>query len=105
MSPHDATVCLHRRLHIGASHLRRLPEITADAPISLASGRLDGCSACSEANAHKLSHKSELYRPSHAGRLIHADIAGPFTRSRHGGYKYLLVFIDDHSRYKAAYPM
>eukprot|EP00965_Chrysotila_dentata_P093126 3075786-Pleurochrysis_carterae.AAC.1 len=66
MSPHDATVCLHRRLHIGASHLRRLPEITADAPVSLASGRLDGCSACSEANAHKLSHKSELYRPSHA---------------------------------------
>eukprot|EP00965_Chrysotila_dentata_P076353 2521765-Pleurochrysis_carterae.AAC.1 len=43
MSPHDATVCLHRRLHIGASHLRRLPELTADALASLASGRLDGC--------------------------------------------------------------
>eukprot|EP00965_Chrysotila_dentata_P188591 6172836-Pleurochrysis_carterae.AAC.1 len=77
MSPRNATICLHRRLHIGATRLRRLPEITSDAPSSLASGRrLDGGSACSEANAPKLAHKSELYSPSHPGRLIHADIAG-----------------------------
>eukprot|EP00965_Chrysotila_dentata_P049026 1626289-Pleurochrysis_carterae.AAC.13 len=25
MSPRDATLCVHRRLHIGASKLRRLP--------------------------------------------------------------------------------
>eukprot|EP00965_Chrysotila_dentata_P238673 6202655-Pleurochrysis_carterae.AAC.2 len=97
MSPRNATICLHRRLHVGATHLRRLPELTSDAPASLATGRLDGCSSCFEANAHKLSHKTELYRPSHAGRLIHADIAGPFTRFRHGGYQYLLVLVDDHS--------
>eukprot|EP00965_Chrysotila_dentata_P104153 3439380-Pleurochrysis_carterae.AAC.3 len=97
MSPRDATICLHRRLHIGATWLRRLPEITSDAPSSLASGRLDGCSACSEANAPKLAHKSELYSPPHSGRLIHADIAGPFVRTQHGGYQYLLVLVDDYS--------
>eukprot|EP00965_Chrysotila_dentata_P093561 3091552-Pleurochrysis_carterae.AAC.1 len=90
MSPRDATICLHRRLHIGASRLRRLPSLTADAPASLAAGRLDGCAACAEANATKLSHSAELYKPSHVGRLIHADIAGPFVRTRHGNFQYVL---------------
>eukprot|EP00965_Chrysotila_dentata_P079466 2620550-Pleurochrysis_carterae.AAC.4 len=39
---------------------------------------------------------SELYKPSHAGRLIHADIAGSFVRTQHGGFQYLLVLVDDH---------
>eukprot|EP00965_Chrysotila_dentata_P068978 2279318-Pleurochrysis_carterae.AAC.1 len=56
MSPRDATICLHRRLHAGSSRLRQLPKLTANAPASLSSSRLDGCSACSEANSPKLSH-------------------------------------------------
>eukprot|EP00965_Chrysotila_dentata_P220721 6191958-Pleurochrysis_carterae.AAC.1 len=86
MSPHDATACLHRRLHIGASKLRRLPVLTSDAPSSLSSGRLDGYASCAEANSTKLPHKDDLYRPSHVGRLIHADIAGPFSRMQDGGF-------------------
>eukprot|EP00965_Chrysotila_dentata_P075481 2492900-Pleurochrysis_carterae.AAC.1 len=86
MSPNDATACLHRRLHIGASKLRRLPTLTSDAPSSLSSGRLEGCAVCAEANATRLPHTGDLYRPSHPGRLIHADIAGPFTRTQGGGY-------------------
>ena len=39
----------------------------------------------------------------HPGRLIHADMAGPFRRSAHGGYQYFLILIDDHSRYKSVY--
>eukprot|EP00965_Chrysotila_dentata_P134471 4447208-Pleurochrysis_carterae.AAC.1 len=105
MSPRDATVCLHRRLHIGATRLRQLPKLTADAPASLSSGRLDGCDACSEANSPKFSHPGELYTPSYAGRLVHADIAGPFVRTRHGGHQYVLVLVDDHSRFKAANAM
>eukprot|EP00965_Chrysotila_dentata_P199744 6179563-Pleurochrysis_carterae.AAC.2 len=69
------------------------------------SGRLDGCAACAEANSVKLPHKGELYEPSHAGRLIHADIAGPFARTQHGDCQYRTVLVNDHSRYKAAYPM
>eukprot|EP00965_Chrysotila_dentata_P156243 5162178-Pleurochrysis_carterae.AAC.1 len=78
MSPRDAAACLHRRLHLGETRLRQLPSLTADAPSSLASSRFGGCAACSEANAVKLPHKGERYAPSHAGRLVHADIAGPF---------------------------
>eukprot|EP00965_Chrysotila_dentata_P129773 4290232-Pleurochrysis_carterae.AAC.1 len=90
MSPRDAAICLHRRLHVGASRLRQLLQLTADAPASLSTGRLDGCAACTEANSPRLSHTGELYSPSYAGRLIHADIAGPFTRTRHGGFQYVL---------------
>eukprot|EP00965_Chrysotila_dentata_P045365 1507098-Pleurochrysis_carterae.AAC.1 len=78
MSPSDATLHMHRRLHAGATRLRALPAITADAPPALARGRFDGCAACTEANAARLPHENHLYQPSHAGRLIHTDIAGPF---------------------------
>jgi len=33
------------------------------------------------------------------GRLIHADIVGPFKRSLIGSYQYMLVLVDDHSRF------
>eukprot|EP00965_Chrysotila_dentata_P033500 1115134-Pleurochrysis_carterae.AAC.1 len=36
MSPDAATSCMHARLHAGATRLRCLPSITADAPASLA---------------------------------------------------------------------
>eukprot|EP00965_Chrysotila_dentata_P177749 5871405-Pleurochrysis_carterae.AAC.1 len=78
MSPSDATRCMHRRLHAGAARLRSSPTITADAPAALAHGSFDGCDACVEANATRQPHDTQRYKPSHAGRLIHADIAGPF---------------------------
>eukprot|EP00965_Chrysotila_dentata_P140819 4655367-Pleurochrysis_carterae.AAC.2 len=75
MSPTDATRHMHRRLHAGSTRLRSLPTLTADAPPALARGRHDGCEACTEANATRLLHDSNRYKPSHAGRLVHADIA------------------------------
>eukprot|EP00965_Chrysotila_dentata_P069882 2308372-Pleurochrysis_carterae.AAC.3 len=82
MSLSKATHFMHRRLHAGATVLRALPNLTADAPSSLAHGSLSGCEACIEANATRLPHTSVYYKPSYAGRLTHADIAGPFLRSQ-----------------------
>ena len=31
---------------------------------------------------------------------MHADIVGPFTTSFNGGYKYALILVDDHTRFK-----
>eukprot|EP00965_Chrysotila_dentata_P052098 1728837-Pleurochrysis_carterae.AAC.1 len=86
MSADDATRYMHQRLHAGATRLRNLPNITADAPSSLAQGHFRGCEACTEANATRHPHTTTHYRESYPGRLIHADIAGPFLRSHNGGY-------------------
>mmetsp|Transcript_15426 Transcript_15426/g.33480 ORF Transcript_15426/g.33480 Transcript_15426/m.33480 type:complete len:233 (+) Transcript_15426:347-1045(+) len=96
----DAAAAMHRRLHCSAAHLRRLPTMCADAPASLARTRHVGCAACTEANATRASYSSDHYEPSYAGRLVHADIAGPFNASSRGKATYLLVLVDDHSRFK-----
>eukprot|EP00965_Chrysotila_dentata_P206881 6183798-Pleurochrysis_carterae.AAC.1 len=101
MSAPEAAACMHNRLHAGNTHLRALPAITADAPSSLAQARHDGCEACTEANATRHPHDSTLYKASYPGRLIHADIAGPFVRTQFTGFQYVLVLVDDHTRFKA----
>eukprot|EP00965_Chrysotila_dentata_P030409 1012329-Pleurochrysis_carterae.AAC.1 len=103
MSPSSATAYMHSRLHAGANRLRNLPNITADAPSSLAHGHFEGCAACTEANATRHAHTATLYKPSFPSRLIHADIAGPFVRTQHAGFQYLLVLVDDHTRFKSVH--
>ena len=96
----DAAVdALHRRLHIGQDLIKKLPDITADAPDNLRHGRSHSCAACVEANATRLPHKNARYKPSRVGRVVHADIVGPFKRSMVGGFQYMLVLVDDHSRF------
>eukprot|EP00965_Chrysotila_dentata_P178300 5889015-Pleurochrysis_carterae.AAC.2 len=80
MSPNDATVCVHRRLHLGASKLRRLPSSTA--PPSLSSDRLDGWTACTEANSVILPYKGKaLIRRAPADPRRYR---WPFVRTQHG---------------------
>eukprot|EP00965_Chrysotila_dentata_P081691 2697026-Pleurochrysis_carterae.AAC.1 len=103
MSADDAAQYMHSRLHAGATRLRRLPDITADAPSSLSNGTFQGYEACTEANATRLPHTSQLYKSFYPGRLIHADIAGLFLRSHSNAYQYALVLVDDHTRFKSVY--
>ena len=81
--------------------MKRLVASTADAPASLAKAGHASCDDCAlTANAKRLSHKGKLYKPSHCGHLLHMDIVGPFTASHVQGFKWILVVVDDHSRYK-----
>ena len=67
----DAAVdALHRRLHIGQDLIKKLPQITADAPANLQHGRTHSCAACLEANATRLSHKGSRYQPSRVGHAV-----------------------------------
>ena len=99
----DAAAVLHRRLHVSLDHLRRLGERSADAPEHVAAARALTCPICAEANSTRLPHGHSQYHPTHAGRLVHADIVGPFVSSFFGGYKYALVLVDDHTRFKFVY--
>ena len=80
MPADSAAAYLHRRLHVSLEHLRRLADSSADAPAHLRHATKLTCSQCAEANSTRLSHTASQYHPSHAGRLVHADIVGPFTR-------------------------
>eukprot|EP00965_Chrysotila_dentata_P019567 649947-Pleurochrysis_carterae.AAC.1 len=93
------STCIAGYTVAGDARLRALPDIAADAPPALLGAKLGPCHACAEANAPRLSHPHSKYEPSYAGRLIHADIAGPFVPTG-GGHRYLLVLDDDHSRFK-----
>ena len=101
----EAAASLHRRLHVSLKHITSLHESAADAPAHLSKATHLTCSKCAEANATRLSHPSSLYRPSYPGRLVHADIVGPFRPSYVGGYRYSLILVDDHSRFKFVYHM
>ena len=95
---------MHRRLHAGASRLRRLPKLCRDAPSSLSHVSDVACPACTEANATHLSHRGSRYQPSYPGSLIHGDTVGPFKRSSRG-HHYALILVDDHSRFKFVLPL
>ena len=103
LSADAAAAVFHRRLHVGTNRIRRLPILTADAPETLMSAAPVPCNACMEANAPHLTHSGTSYKPSYPGRLVHADIAGPFVLTTHGSFRYVLVLVDDHSRFKAVY--
>ena len=53
----------------------------------------------------KATPSPPVYKPSYVGRLIHADIVGPFRISIVGHFKYVLVLTDDHSRFKSVFFM
>ena len=72
---------MHRRLHIGAHLIRALPTLTADAPKQLSRASLSACPHWVAANACRLPHRGERYKQTSPGRLIHADICGPFPPS------------------------
>ena len=103
LPPNQMIDTLHRRLHIGHDTLRKLGEITADIPANIRAGKGHSCAHCKTANATHLSHRGSVYKPSYPGRLVHADIAGPFRRSVHGQHQYFLILIDDHTRWKEVY--
>ena len=103
LHPDVAAQHLHRRLNAGVKRLQRLPLITADAPENLTRARSAASPQSLTANCTQLAHKGSRYVESRPGRLFHADIAGPFVKSTIGGYEYLLVLVDDHSRFKFAF--
>ena len=102
LPPNEQLDLLHRRLHVGFNLLRRLADFASDIPISIKKGKAHDCDTCKTANATRVPHPGKSYQPSHVGRLIHGDLAGPFKRSQHG-FLYFLVLVDDHSRFKQVY--
>ena len=94
---------MHRRLHISLERLKKLVRSIVDAPASLAGTTHAHCDDCVTANAKRLPHSGEKYKPSYLGKDVHMEIVGPLMASHIHGCKYTLVLVDDHSRFKSVY--
>ncbi len=79
--------------------MRALPSITADAPSNLGKARASTSPFMVTANDTKRAHTESRYMESQSGRLIHLDIAGPLLESRIGRFRYLMLLIDDSTRF------
>ena len=105
LPPDEAARHMCRRLHLGVGRMRTLPSITADAPSNLSKARASTSPFMVTANATKRAHTESRYVESQPGRLIHLDIAGPLLESRIGRFRYLMLLIDDSTRFRVAIPM
>ena len=103
-TPHTIDInILHRHLgHLGQSNLQRLIEKAMVEGIDSVGGRLEFCESCAHGKQHRHPFPPSLKRARHILDLIHSDVCGPFPVSI-GGYRYFILFIDDHSRYVWVY--
>ena len=65
-------------------------------------GRLEFCESCAHGKQHRHPFPPSLKQARHILDLIHSDVCGPFPVSI-GGYRYFILFIDDHSQYVWVY--
>ncbi|GJU64977.1 retrovirus-related pol polyprotein from transposon TNT 1-94 [Tanacetum coccineum] len=62
------------------------------------------CSSCERGKSKKASHPSKLVPINHSKlELLHMDLCGPMRVSSINGKKYILVIVDDYSRYTWVY--
>ncbi|GJV55189.1 integrase, catalytic region, zinc finger, CCHC-type containing protein [Tanacetum coccineum] len=62
------------------------------------------CSACEKGKSKKASHPPKLVLSDHSKlELLHMDLCGPMRVASINGKKYILVIMDDYSRYTWVY--
>ncbi|GKD71599.1 integrase, catalytic region, zinc finger, CCHC-type containing protein, partial [Tanacetum coccineum] len=62
------------------------------------------CSACEQGKSKKASHLPKLVPSSHSKlELLHMDLCGPMRVASINGKKYILVIVDDYSRFTWVY--
>ncbi|GJW11568.1 putative ribonuclease H-like domain-containing protein [Tanacetum coccineum] len=62
------------------------------------------CSACERGKSKKASHPLKLVPSDHSKlELLHMDLCGPMRVASINGKKYILVIVDDYSRYTWVY--
>ena len=94
----SATYLWHCRLgHIG---VKRMKKLHADGFLeSLDFESLDTCEPCLMGKMTKNLFSGTMERESDLVEIIHTDVCGPMSVVACGGYRYILTFTDNLSRY------
>ncbi|KAH0758822.1 hypothetical protein KY290_022315 [Solanum tuberosum] len=61
------------------------------------------CVGCQYGKAHQLPYRESKYQAKEPLELVHSDVFGPVKQSCINGYRYMVTFIDDFSRYAWIY--
>ncbi|KAK1608302.1 hypothetical protein QYE76_031975 [Lolium multiflorum] len=100
----NSTYMWHCRLgHIGVKRMKKLH--TDGLLESLDFESLDRCEACLMGKMTKTPFSGIMERATDLLEIIHTDVCGPMSVASRGGYRYVLTFTDDLSRYGYIYLM
>ena len=100
----SATYLWHCRLgHISVKLMKKLHK---DGHLeSLDYESFDACKPCLMGKMTKTPFSGTMERASDLLEIIHTDVCDPMSVDARGGYRYLLTFTDDLSRYEYIYLM
>ncbi|GJX16970.1 retrovirus-related pol polyprotein from transposon TNT 1-94 [Tanacetum coccineum] len=96
----------HRRLsHLNFGTINDLTRLDlVDGLPKFKYGKDHLCSACERGKSKKASHPLKLVPSDHSKlELLHMDLCGPMRVASINGKKYILVIVDDYSRYTWVY--
>lgn len=96
---------LHCRLcHHNYADLRRLISGDLASGISLTSKDKPDpvCEPCLAGKMTSNPFPTTHHRASRPLELVHTDLHGPMPTATHDGYRYWIVFVDDHTRFRTA---
>ncbi|GJY19581.1 retrovirus-related pol polyprotein from transposon TNT 1-94 [Tanacetum coccineum] len=96
----------HRRLsHLNFGTINDLTRLDlVDGLPKFKYGKDHLCSACERGKSKKASHPLKLVPSDHSKlELLHMDLCGPMRVALINGKKYILVIVDDYSRYTWVY--
>src|SRR5215216_5022953 len=95
----NSTYMWHCRLgHIG---VKRMKKLHSDGLLE----SLERCEACLMGKMTKTPFSGIMERATDLLEIIHTDVCGPMSVASRGGYRYVLTFTDDLSRYGYIYIM
>ncbi len=103
----DIGLLWHLRLgHVSRTYLEHASKTIPELKGVKFQNSITDCEVCKKAKMHRLPFKTTRFRYDEPMRLIHTDVMGPIVPPTYKyGACYIVVFIDDCTRYAWAYPM
>ncbi|KAK8951797.1 hypothetical protein KSP39_PZI003445 [Platanthera zijinensis] len=106
MRANDSAAMWHERLgHVGMDKLKAMSSrsLVRGLPKLSSFGEGHVCAGCQYGKSHRLPFDKSQTRSNAPLEVIHGDLMGPTATASLGGSRYMLVLIDDYSRYTWVY--
>eukprot|EP00965_Chrysotila_dentata_P170932 5641531-Pleurochrysis_carterae.AAC.3 len=106
MSANDAAHYMHHRLHCGGANLKRLTELTSDAPAACGTPHRQFAHPAPKLTWRAWRTPATCTHHHTPDALSMSTWRDPFNHlSVDGGRRYALIIVDDHTRFKAVHMM